>query len=80
MKFNNIDNIKDCYGCGLCATVCSKKIIEISLNNEGFYEPTIKTPSKCTNCGLCLDVCSFIADSPVISPSNISSYSGWSKH
>lgn len=35
----NISNIHDCYGCGVCAVVCSQKIIEISLNSDGFYEP-----------------------------------------
>lgn len=37
----NISNIKDCYGCGLCATVCAKKIIEITLNKDGFCESRI---------------------------------------
>lgn len=55
----NVSHIKDCYGCGLCATVCAKKIIEISLNKNGFYEPRIKDLDKCTNCGLCTDVCAF---------------------
>ena len=55
----NISHIKDCYGCGLCATVCAKKIIEIKLNKNGFYEPRITDSNKCTNCGLCVDVCAF---------------------
>lgn len=55
----NISSIKDCYGCGVCATVCFRDIIEISLNSEGFYEPHIREIAKCTNCGLCLDVCSY---------------------
>lgn len=55
----NISNIKDCYGCGLCATVCAKNIIEITLNKDGFYEPQITDPEKCTNCGLCSDICAF---------------------
>lgn len=55
----NISHIHNCYGCGLCATVCTKKIIEITLNEDGFYEPLIRDASKCTNCGLCTDVCAF---------------------
>lgn len=31
MKNKNIFEIKDCYGCGVCAVVCSQKIIEITL-------------------------------------------------
>ena len=49
---NNISNIHDCYGCGVCATVCAKQIISIELNGDGFYEPRITDESKCTNCGL----------------------------
>lgn len=37
----NISNIHDCYGCGVCATICPPKIIEIKLNPDGFYEPFI---------------------------------------
>ena len=38
----NISNIKDCFGCGVCATVCARHIIDIRLNNDGFYEPQIR--------------------------------------
>ena len=31
---NNISKIHDCYGCGVCATACGRKIIEISLNEK----------------------------------------------
>ena len=34
----NISHIRNCYGCGVCATVCAKKIIEITLNKDGFYD------------------------------------------
>lgn len=76
----NISSIKDCYGCGVCATVCSRDIIEISLNSEGFYEPHIKEIAKCTNCGLCLDVCSYTKNDLSLKKSKIKSYAGWSKN
>lgn len=56
---NNISSIKNCYGCGVCAASCGKKIISIELNRNGFYEPRINDPERCTDCGICLDVCAF---------------------
>ena len=59
---NNISKVHDCYGCGVCATACGRKIIEIGLNAEGFYEPHITYPNKCTNCGICTEVCAYLHD------------------
>lgn len=39
---NNVLSIHNCYGCGVCAASCSKKIIKIRLNRDGFYEPYIE--------------------------------------
>ena len=76
----NISKIKDCYGCGLCATVCAKKFIEIKLNKDGFYEPRITDPEKCTNCGLCADVCAFSHSEPTLGKEEktIKSWAAWS--
>ncbi len=76
---NNISSIKDCYGCGVCAIACSKKIIDIRLNTEGFYEPYIKELDKCTKCGLCVDVCSFSHQNIAGEGKPLSSYGAWSK-
>ena len=76
---NNITNIHDCYGCGVCATVCAKQIISIELNGDGFYEPRITDESKCTSCGLCLDVCAFSHDDLSLKDRCIKSYGAWSK-
>lgn len=70
----NISNIHDCYGCGVCAVVCSQKIIEIGLNSDGFYEPHITNTSKCTNCGLCVDVCAWCHDELSVNNSPLKSY------
>ena len=56
---SNISHIRNCYGCGVCSTICAQKIIDIHLNSDGFYEPVITNADKCTNCGLCIDVCAF---------------------
>lgn len=74
----NISNIKDCYGCGVCAMVCSKQIIKIVLNDEGFYEPRITDVAKCTDCGLCIEVCSYSHNNLSLTASFVKSYAAWS--
>lgn len=74
----NIDNIHDCFGCGVCAIACSKKIIALRLNADGFYEPYISDASKCTNCGICSEVCSYNKDDLSSSNTIVSSYAAWS--
>lgn len=74
----NISKIHDCYGCGVCATVCGHHIIEIKLNSNGFYEPHITVSEKCTDCGLCIDVCSYSHEDLSLTDSCIKSYAAWS--
>lgn len=75
----NISSIHNCYGCGVCAIACSKKIINIKLNNDGFYEPIITESDKCTDCGLCVEVCSYSHDNLSLINPQITSYAAWSK-
>ena len=74
----NISNIHNCYGCGVCATVCSRNIIEIALNADGFYEPRITDEGKCTDCGLCTNVCSYCHENLSLKNISIKSYAAWS--
>ena len=74
----NVSHIHDCYGCGVCATVCSKHIIKISLNVDGFYEPCIIDQSKCTDCGLCIKVCAYSNDELALKDQCTKSYAAWS--
>lgn len=76
---NNISKIHDCYGCGVCATACGRKIIEIGLNAEGFYEPHITDPNKCTNCGICTEVCAYLHEDLSLQNQEIHPYAAWSK-
>ena len=46
----------ECSGCGVCASICPKKCIEMRRDNEGFFRP-VKAIDKCVNCGLCESVC-----------------------
>ena len=75
----NISSVHDCYGCGVCATACGRKIIEIGLNAEGFYEPHITDPNKCTNCGICTEVCAYLHDDLSLQNQEIHPYAAWSK-
>lgn len=75
----NISNIHDCYGCGVCATVCNHKIIEIGLNHDGFYEPHITDHTKCTDCGLCMNVCAYNHDELSAKNIPLKSFAAWSK-
>lgn len=75
---NNIVGINKCYGCGVCAISCSKKIISIRLNTNGFYEPYIEDVEACTNCGLCRDVCAFLHEDLDVQSAETQSYAAWS--
>ena len=55
----NISKFINCYGCGVCVSVCPIKIIGFKENKEGFYSPYIDNQDKCIDCGLCLKVCAF---------------------
>ena len=74
----NISKIHNCYGCGVCATICPHHIISIALNKEGFYEPYIKEKERCTDCGLCLSVCSYSDDKVADTHDDADYYAAWS--
>lgn len=76
---NNISKVHDCYGCGVCATACGRKIIEIVQNANGFYEPRITDESKCTQCGICTEVCAYLHDELSLKEVEIHPYAAWSK-
>lgn len=75
----SISNIHNCYGCGVCAASCGKKVISIQLNRDGFYEPRIKDESLCTHCGICMDVCAFTHNELAnIEVKPVKSWAAWS--
>lgn len=72
----NIANIKNCYGCGVCAATCKHGVIDIEKNEEGFFQPVIKNPDACVDCGLCESVCAFINTNGY--PKPLETYACWS--
>ena len=75
----NISDIRNCYGCGVCAKACPVNIIDLHLNREGFYEPFITDNDKCIHCGLCRDVCAYIKTKPAQKNAPLASYAAKSK-
>lgn len=73
----SVSNIKNCYGCGVCASVCAKKAITLDLNKDGFYEPTVQK-KFCNECGLCTKVCAFIHEDLASKNAVCHSYAAWS--
>lgn len=75
---NNVSNIKDCYGCGVCATVCAKKIISIEQDGDGFYVPHIVNLAQCTDCGLCTKVCAYSHEEVLTDNAIPQGFAAWS--
>lgn len=53
-------DIKTCKGCGLCVSVCPKKILELSkdiINEKGYHPAECVDQSKCIACAFCATMC-----------------------
>ena len=48
-----------CKGCGLCVTVCPKKIVELKdhFNAKGYRPAGLSDESKCIGCAFCATIC-----------------------
>ncbi len=51
-----INDKKNCCGCGACSNICPKNCINMKYDEEGFTYPDIDS-TNCVNCGLCEKVC-----------------------
>lgn len=53
-------NFERCKGCGLCTTVCPKKILEMQKekrNKKGYFTASCTDVSKCIGCAMCAMMC-----------------------
>ncbi|MDW7656010.1 MAG: 4Fe-4S dicluster domain-containing protein [Bacillota bacterium] len=49
-----------CKGCGLCVTVCPRKIIALQqdkLNIKGFHPAGVEQMDRCIGCAFCATIC-----------------------
>ena len=62
---NKVTSREDvCKGCGLCVSVCPKKILELQkeeLNAKGYHPAGVTEPEKCIACAMCATMCPDVA-------------------
>lgn len=49
-----------CKGCGLCVSVCPKKIVNLdmkTLNDKGYHPAAVSDMSQCIACTFCATIC-----------------------
>ena len=67
-NINSDTQYEYCTSCQMCAAVCHKQAIKISLDKDGFYRPVIDE-NICVDCGQCVKVC-VKYDSNIVSTSD----------
>jgi 2-oxoglutarate ferredoxin oxidoreductase subunit delta len=52
-----------CKGCGLCVSICPKKVLELSeeVNARGYFPAYQARPDDCNFCALCCVMCPDVA-------------------
>ncbi|HIZ16792.1 MAG TPA: 4Fe-4S binding protein [Firmicutes bacterium] len=53
-------NREKCKGCGLCVSVCPKKILRLSedgFNAKGYRAVEVTDIEKCISCAMCATIC-----------------------
>ncbi len=63
MSMIHIDTAR-CKGCGLCVSVCPKKILTLNshaLNEKGYAPAMMADSTQCILCGSCAVICPDVA-------------------
>lgn len=69
----------ECYGCGVCVSVCPVKAVSLKLTGNGFWQPAVEQ-DRCIGCDLCVKVCAFQDQEIASSAKKINSvYALWLK-
>ena len=63
MAFEYHIDVERCKGCGLCVSVCPKKVLEISdkINSMGYFPAYQARPEDCVRCAICCIMCPDVA-------------------
>ena len=63
MGYRHLIDGERCKGCGLCVTVCRKKVLEISgeINAQGYFPVYQARPEDCVRCTACCIMCPDVA-------------------
>jgi len=63
MAYEHSIDTDGCKGCGLCVTVCPKKVLEISdtVNVKGYFSAYQARPEDCIFCAICCTMCPDVA-------------------
>ena len=63
MAYEYSIDIEYCKGCGLCVTVCPKKVLELEekVSPKGYFPAYRARPEDCIYCATCCRMCPDVA-------------------
>ena len=56
---------KDCCGCYACRNACHKNCIEMKIDTEGFWYPSVNS-DECIHCNVCQNVCPAVNENKTV--------------